>query len=55
VNEVGPDHDKTFEIAVVLQNARLASATGKSKKEAEQGAAKAALEAMGEGEDLAPT
>ena len=43
VSESGPDHDKTFEVAVVLEGRVLASARGKSKKAAEQLAAAAAL------------
>ncbi|HZX20807.1 MAG TPA: ribonuclease III [Clostridia bacterium] len=43
VNETGPDHDKTFEIEVVLGDKVLGRGRGKSKKEAEQNAAKKAL------------
>ena len=39
----GPDHQKEFEIAVIIDNRRYASATGKSKKIAQQEAAKEAL------------
>ena len=42
----GPDHDKTFEIQLVINGDIFASASGKSKKEAEQGAAKIALEKL---------
>lgn len=42
-SETGPDHDKTFEIAVTISNTVLGLGTGKSKKEAEQSAAKQAL------------
>ena len=42
----GPDHKKEFEIAVKLNNETIASARGKSKKEAQQKAAKIALEAL---------
>ncbi len=48
VSETGPDHDKTFEVAVTLQARQLASAAGKSKKEAEQRAAEAALLVIGD-------
>ena len=41
--EHGPDHDKLFEIAVTITNTVLGIGTGKSKKEAEQSAAKQAL------------
>jgi ribonuclease-3 len=43
VGESGPDHAKTFTIAVKLNGKELATGTGKSKKSAEQAAAKAAL------------
>ena len=46
--EVGPDHDKRFTVEVMLNSNVLATATGRSKKEAEQQAAKEALELMGE-------
>ncbi len=42
----GPDHKKEFEIAVKLNDKTIASARGKSKKEAQQKAAKIALEAL---------
>lgn len=41
--ESGPDHQKTFEIEVWVSGARLASAEGSTKKEAEQRAARKAL------------
>ncbi len=40
----GPDHDKVFYIDAVFQGKVLGSGSGKSKKEAENSAAKAALE-----------
>jgi ribonuclease-3 len=43
---LGPDHRKLFEIDVVVRGERLASATGPSKKEAEQEAARVALEGL---------
>src|SRR5205814_2620298 len=46
VGTLGPDHCKLFEIDVVVRGERLASATGPSKKEAEQEAARAALEKL---------
>ncbi len=46
VGSVGPDHRKQFEIAVSVRGESLASATGASKKEAEQEAARAALEKL---------
>jgi ribonuclease-3 len=46
VGTAGPDHRKQFEIEVVVNGEALASATGASKKEAEQDAARAALEKL---------
>lgn len=43
VGERGPDHDKTFEVAVTVGGKEYARAEGKSKKEAEQRAAAQAL------------
>ena len=43
---VGPPHDRTFTISVLLDGLKLGEGTGKSKKEAEQLAAKSALEKM---------
>ena len=43
----GPDHAKTFWIQVVAGTKVLGSGTGKSKQEAEQSAALAALESLG--------
>lgn len=40
----GPDHDKSFTVKVYLDNKPLTQGTGKSKQEAQQKAAKAALE-----------
>ncbi len=42
----GPDHKKEFEIAVILDEKTIATAKGKSKKEAQQKAAQIALEAL---------
>ncbi|HKB14296.1 MAG TPA: ribonuclease III [Vicinamibacterales bacterium] len=42
----GPDHHKQFEIEVVVRGEPLASATGTSKKDAEQEAARAALDKL---------
>lgn len=44
INEVGPDHNKTFEAQVSLNGKVLATGEGKSKKEAEMQAAKKALQ-----------
>lgn len=45
--EYGPPHDKTFEVKVLLNEKEKGHGVGKSKKEAEQGAAKDALANMG--------
>lgn len=44
VKESGPDHNKSFEIEVLLDGERIGIADGMSKKEAEQAAARCALE-----------
>lgn len=44
IKESGPDHDKTFEAQVSLNEKVLAKGKGKSKKEAEMQAAKKAIE-----------
>lgn len=46
VDEYGPGHDKTFEIEVIIDNRSYGSAVGKSKKQAEQKAARIALEGL---------
>lgn len=43
VSETGADHDKTFHVQVRLGDSVLGSGVGKSKKEAEQAAAREAL------------
>ena len=48
VGESGPDHDKRFEVDVMLNSNVIGHGIGKSKKSAEQLAAKEALELMGE-------
>ena len=48
VGESGPDHDKRFEVNVMLNSNVIGHGIGKSKKNAEQLAAKEALELMGE-------
>ena len=47
VGEEGPDHDKRFVVEVHLNSNVIGEGIGKSKKEAEQMAAKQALELMG--------
>ncbi len=44
VSESGPDHEKIFEVQVLLGEELYATATGRSKKDAEQMAARTALE-----------
>jgi ribonuclease-3 len=43
VNEEGPDHDKTFEVTVKINSNIVGTGKGKTKREAEQNAAKEAL------------
>ena len=43
LKETGPDHDKDFTVGVFLDDEEIATAKGKSKQEAEQEAASAAL------------
>ena len=47
VAESGPDHDKRFEVEVLLNSNVIGCGTGRSKKLAEQEAAREALELMG--------
>lgn len=46
-NEQGPDHEKTFQICVQIGERRFASCWARSKKQAEQMAARQALEELG--------
>ena len=46
LSETGPDHEKRFETSLVIGERVIATGTGKSKKEAEQKAAKVALETL---------
>jgi ribonuclease-3 len=46
VGEIGPDHDKKFTLEVRINKKVLGTGEGRSKKEAEQFAAKEALKAM---------
>ena len=45
--ESGPDHDKRFTMEVTLNGKAIGSGTGRSKKDAEQMAAKAGMETLG--------
>ena len=47
VKESGPDHDKIFEIELHLNSNVIGTGVGKSKKRAEQSAARQALKLMG--------
>jgi ribonuclease-3 len=51
VAQEGPDHDKTFEVAIFLGGKEYGRAQGKSKKEAQQNAAARALDLL----DVSPT
>ena len=44
LKESGPDHDKTFQVQLEVNGRAMTKGTGKSKKQAEQSAAKAMLE-----------
>jgi ribonuclease-3 len=50
LEEIGPDHIKVFVISVSVSGARLGTGQGTSKKEAEQRAAKMALETLAKAE-----
>lgn len=52
VNETGPDHDKTFEIHLLISGQKVGVGFGKSKKQAEQEAAEGVL---GRFEEIAKT
>ncbi|HEY3874637.1 MAG TPA: ribonuclease III [Candidatus Kapabacteria bacterium] len=47
VNEEGPNHDRTFSVDVMVSGTRHGSGAGRSKKEAEQNAAREALGMLG--------
>ncbi|MEA2126130.1 MAG: ribonuclease [Solirubrobacteraceae bacterium] len=46
VAEEGPPHDRTFEMAAIVAGEEVARGSGRSKKDAEQAAASAALDKM---------
>jgi ribonuclease-3 len=46
VEEHGPPHDRTFQIKATIGGVEVARGTGRSKKDAEQEAAQAALEGL---------
>jgi len=47
IREDGPDHDRHFTVGVYIGNEEIARGVGKSKQEAEQAAAQAALDKSG--------
>ncbi|MGD8921666.1 MAG: ribonuclease III [Candidatus Zixiibacteriota bacterium] len=49
ISEMGPDHEKVFEVVVSVAGRRVGEGIGLSKKEAEQKAARQALEQMDNG------
>lgn len=49
IRAFGPDHKKEFEISLTLNGKEIATAQGKSKKEAQQKAAKSALDILLQG------
>ncbi|WP_201260288.1 ribonuclease III [Campylobacter sputorum] len=49
ISSKGPDHKKEFTMALMLDNKEISSASGTSKKEAEQNAAKLAIEILSKG------
>ena len=44
--EDGPPHERTFEVVAMVDGEELARGSGRSKKDAEQAAAEAALESL---------
>ncbi|MBE6687688.1 MAG: ribonuclease III [Ruminococcaceae bacterium] len=48
IGESGPDHNKVFEVEVSVNNNVIGKGKGSSKREAEQSAARAALELFGQ-------
>ena len=46
VGQSGPDHDKLFDVEVALNGVAVGQGTGRSKKRAEQDAARAAIEKL---------
>jgi len=47
LEEVGPDHNKKFSVGIFFGEERIAQGKGRSKQEAEQGAARKALQTKG--------
>jgi len=46
VDEIGPDHRKTFVVQVIIHDKVVAESSGRTKKEAQQSAARRALEIL---------
>jgi ribonuclease-3 len=46
IDEQGPPHDRVFSISAKIEGVEVGRGTGRSKKDAEQEAAQAALEQM---------
>jgi ribonuclease-3 len=46
VDEQGPPHDRTFRVSAMIEGREIGSGIGRTKKDAEQAAAQAALESM---------
>jgi ribonuclease-3 len=46
VEEKGPPHDRTFTVSATIKDVEIGSGTGRSKKDAEQEAARTALDSM---------
>jgi len=46
IDESGPDHSKTFTFSVTVNGAEIGTGSGRTKKEAEQAAARIALEKL---------
>jgi ribonuclease III len=46
VQEQGPPHDRTFTVAATIKDVEIGNGTGRSKKDAEQEAARTALDSM---------
>jgi len=46
VEEQGPPHDRTFTVSATIKDVEIGSGTGRSKKDAEQEAARVALDSM---------
>jgi ribonuclease III len=53
VAELGPPHDRTFEVVALVEEAEVGRGSGRSKKHAEQDAAQTALEGLEDNSDMA--